>query len=180
MWENWPASQEILFLPALTMTYIFTWFRWKSQQLNSAPHHPSLLNLPSRRGWMTHLILPGTNFLLHPRCQYPLKKQKNEWVYPDFYHFCTPILVGRGDNLQLFISPLLKYEEWLYNIIDDKNYEINSLEPSYRGLKITHTPIGTCRNSKNENTFIIIIHFSHNQSKIKILFWLWEKCVPMN
>ena len=37
--------------------------------------------------------------------------------------------VGRGDNLQLFISPLLKYEGWLYNIIDDKKFEINSLEP---------------------------------------------------
>ena len=44
------------------------------------------------------------------------------------------IEVGRGDNLQLFISPLLKYEGWLYNIIDDKNFEINSLEPPlYRG-----------------------------------------------
>ena len=39
--------------------------------------------------------------------------------------------VGRGDNLQLFISPLLKYEEWLYNIIDDKVYEINSLELNF-------------------------------------------------
>ena len=50
-------------------------------------------------------------------------------------------LVGRGDNLQLFICPLLKYEEWLYNIIDDKNFEINSLEPPCTGgLKIPHTP----------------------------------------
>ena len=58
--------------------------------------------------------------------------------------------VGRGDNLQLFISPLLKYEEWLYNIIDDKNFEINSLEPPCTGgLKIPHTPMGTCRNAKN-------------------------------
>ena len=31
-----------------------------------------------------------------------------------------PLLVGRCDNLQLFIFPLLKYEELLYNIIDDK------------------------------------------------------------
>ena len=50
--------------------------------------------------------------------------------------------VGRGDNLQLFISPLLTYEEWLYNIIDDKNFEINSLEPPCTGgLKIPRTPI---------------------------------------
>ena len=63
--------------------------------------------------------------------------------------------VGRGDNLQLFISPLLKYEEWLCNIIDDTNFEINSLEPPCTGgLKIQHTPIimiGTCQNAKNEN-----------------------------
>ena len=37
------------------------------------------------------------------------------------------LLVGSGDNLQPFISPLLKYEEWLYNIIDDNNFEISSL-----------------------------------------------------
>ena len=62
------------------------------------------------------------------------------------------LVVGRGDNLQLLISPLLKYEEWLYNIIDDKNFEINSQEPPCTGgLKIPHTPIGTCRNAKNEN-----------------------------
>ena len=53
------------------------------------------------------------------------------------------IMVGRGDNLQLFISPLLEYEEWLYNFIDDKNFEINS-------LKIPHTPIVICRNTKNK------------------------------
>ena len=58
------------------------------------------------------------------------------------------LIVGRGDNLQLLISPLLKYEEWLYNIID-KNFEINSLEPHCTGgLKIPHTPIGTCINAK--------------------------------
>ena len=63
-----------------------------------------------------------------------------------------PPLLGRGDNLQLFISPLLKYEEWLYNIIDDKNFKINSLEPPCTGgLKIPHTPMGTCRNAKNYN-----------------------------
>ena len=61
--------------------------------------------------------------------------------------------IGRGDNLQLFISPLLKYEEWLYNVTDDKNFEINSLEPPCTGvLKILHTLIGTCRNAKNENS----------------------------
>ena len=65
--------------------------------------------------------------------------------------FCMVLLlVGRGDNLQLFISPLLKYEGCLYNIIDDKNFEINSLEPPCTGgLKIPHTPMGTCRNAKN-------------------------------
>ena len=58
--------------------------------------------------------------------------------------------VGRGDNLQLFISLLLKYEGWLYNIRDDKNFEINSLEPPlYRGSENSTTPIGTCRNAKN-------------------------------
>ena len=62
------------------------------------------------------------------------------------------LVVGRGDNLQLFISPLLKYEGWLYNIRDDKNFEINSLEPPCTGgLKIPHTPMGTCRNAKNKN-----------------------------
>ena len=40
----------------------------------------------------------------------------------------------RGDNLQLFNSPLLKYEGWLFNIIDDKNFEINSLEPPVQGV----------------------------------------------
>ena len=54
----------------------------------------------------------------------------------------TLLLVVRGDNLQLFISPLLKYEGWLYNIIADKNFEINSLEcPFTGGLKIRHTPM---------------------------------------
>ena len=53
--------------------------------------------------------------------------------------------------LQLFISPLLKYEEWVYNIIDDNNFEITSLEPLYRDIKIPPAPIGTCRNEKNEN-----------------------------
>ena len=62
------------------------------------------------------------------------------------------LLVGRGDNLQLFIFPLLKCEEWLYNIIDDKNFEINSLEPPCTGVWRFHmTPMGTCRNAKNEN-----------------------------
>ena len=65
---------------------------------------------------------------------------------------CKVALVGRGDNLQLFISPLLKYEGYLYNIIDDKNFEINSLEPPVPGgLKIPHTPMGTYRNAKIKN-----------------------------
>ena len=36
------------------------------------------------------------------------------------------IRLGRGDNSQLFISQLLKYEGWLYNVMDDKKIEINS------------------------------------------------------
>ena len=69
---------------------------------------------------------------------------------PSVSLFQIPLLLGRGDNLQLFISPLLKYEGWLYNIIDDKNFEINSLEPPCTGgLNIPHTPMGTCRNAKN-------------------------------
>ena len=43
--------------------------------------------------------------------------------------------LGRGDNLQLFISILLKYEEWLYNTIDDKNFE-----PHVQGVWRFHTP----------------------------------------
>ena len=39
-----------------------------------------------------------------------------------FDRISESLLVERGDNLQLFISPLLKYEEWLYNIIDDKKF----------------------------------------------------------
>ena len=67
----------------------------------------------------------------------PITKQEIKWA-------CM--------NLQLFISPLLKYEGWLYNIINDKNFEISSLEPPCTGgLKIPHTPMGTCRNAKNEN-----------------------------
>ena len=48
------------------------------------------------------------------------------------------LIVGMGDNLQLFISPLLKKEEWLYNIIDDKIFEINSLEPPVQGVWKLH------------------------------------------
>ena len=61
------------------------------------------------------------------------------------------LLIGRGDNLQLFISPLLKYEGSLYNIIDDKNFEINSWEPPVQGVwKFhIHPAMGTCRNAKN-------------------------------
>ena len=38
----------------------------------------------------------------------------------------------RGDNLQLFIFPLLEYEKWLYNIIDEKNFKFTGT-PLYRG-----------------------------------------------
>ena len=55
---------------------------------------------------------------------------------------CSGLKVGKGDNLQLFISPLLKYEGWLYNIIDDKNFEITSLEPLYRGSENSTYPHG--------------------------------------
>ena len=62
---------------------------------------------------------------------------------------CSGLKVGKGDNLQLFISLLLKYEGWLYNIIDDKNFESSSLEPPCTGgLKIPHIPMGTCRTAK--------------------------------
>ena len=89
-------------------------------------------------------------------------------------------LIGKGDNLQLFISPLLKYEEWLYNIIDDKNFEINSLElPCTGGLKIPHTPIGTCRNEKKWNRILnlilIVVKICSNDLKKKKTprsFWL--------
>ena len=77
-------------------------------------------------------------------------------------------VIGRGDNLQLFISPLLKYEGWLYNIVDDKNFEINSLEPPCTGgLKIPHTPIGTSRNAKNEilNFVLIVVKMCSNELK---------------
>ena len=56
-------------------------------------------------------------------------------------HLTPVLLVGRGDNLQLFISPLLKYEGWLYNIIDDKSFEINSLEPPVQGVWKFHIPL---------------------------------------
>ena len=57
-------------------------------------------------------------------------------------------LIGTGDNLQLFVSPLLNYEEWLYKTIDDTNFEINLLEPNVQGSEDSHIPIGTCRNEK--------------------------------
>ena len=54
--------------------------------------------------------------------------------YPfELAFFISLLLLGRGDILQLFISPYLKYEEWLYNITCDKNFEINSLEPPVQG-----------------------------------------------
>ena len=73
------------------------------------------------------------------------------------------ILLGRGDNLQLFISPHLKYEGWLYNIIDDRNFEINSLEPPCTGgLKIPHTPLG---NEKILNFVLIVVNKCSNELK---------------
>ena len=78
------------------------------------------------------------------------------------------MVVERSDNLQLFISPLLKYEGWLYNIIDDNNFEINSLEPpSTGGLKIPHTPMGTCRNAKIKilNFVLIVVNICSSELK---------------
>ena len=68
------------------------------------------------------------------------------------------LVEGRGEN-DLCISPLLKYKEWLYNIIDDKKFEINSLEPPCtEGLKTPHTPIGTCLNAKLKFlNFVLIV-----------------------
>ena len=76
--------------------------------------------------------------------------------------------VGRGDNLQLFISPLLNHEEWLYNIIDDKKFEINSLEPPCTGgLKIPHTTIGTWRNAKMKILNFVLIVVKMCSSELK-------------
>ena len=53
----------------------------------------------------------------------------------EFFWFCefTLLLLRRGDNSQLF-SLLLRYEGCLYNVMDDKEIEINSQEPTlYRG-----------------------------------------------
>ena len=77
-------------------------------------------------------------------------------------------MVGRGDNLQLFISPLLKYEGWLYNIIDDKNFEINSLEPPCTGsLKIPHTLWGPVEIQKFKilNFVLIVVKMCSNELK---------------
>ena len=80
------------------------------------------------------------------------EKEVLRTVHPRTPLFRYVLPVRRGDNLQLFISPLLRYEGWLNNIIDDKNFEINSLEtPCTGGLKIPYTPMGTCRNAWNEN-----------------------------
>ena len=72
------------------------------------------------------------------------------------------VKVGRGDNTQLFISPVLEYEGWWYNVMDDKNFEIDSQEPPWGYQEFT-CPIETCRKCKN--------------MRISILFWLWYKCV---
>ena len=74
--------------------------------------------------------------------------------------------MGRGDNLQPFISPLLKYEEWLYNIIDDKNVEINSLEPHYTGGSEDSTyQIGTLEMQKMKflNFVLIVVKMYSNK-----------------
>ena len=74
-------------------------------------------------------------------------------------------LLRRGYNLQLLICTLLKYKEWLYNIIDDKKFEINSMKPQlYRGCEDSTYPTGICRNAKNENFDFFFFFFG---------FWLW-------
>ena len=70
----------------------------------------------------------------------------NFWIFVRFSIGLHSVLlirlfigVGRGDYSQLFISPLLKYEGWLYNVMDDKNFEIISQEPPCTGgLKSSH------------------------------------------
>ena len=54
--------------------------------------------------------------------------------------YCSPI-VGRGDNLQLFISPLLKYEGGLYNITDDKILKSIHWNPPVQGVWRFHIPL---------------------------------------
>ena len=95
-------------------------------------------------------------------------------LYTAFYS--ALLKIGRGDNLQLFISPLLKYEGWLYNIIDDKNFEINSLDPPVQGVWIFHIPpwgpvemqkmkilnfvlivVKMCSNELKRTTYVILI-----------------------
>ena len=51
-----------------------------------------------------------------------------------------PLLIGRGDNLQLFISPLLKYEEWLYNIQMMKILISIHWNPPVQGVWRFHVP----------------------------------------
>ena len=78
------------------------------------------------------------------------------------------LLIGRGDNLQLFISPLLKYEGWLCNIIDNNNFEINSLEPPCTGgLKTPHTPIIPVEMQKMKilNFVLIVVKMCSNELK---------------
>ena len=72
-------------------------------------------------------------------------KQGSMWIhvkglkitdFPEKYS----LKVGRGDNLQLFISPLLKYEGWLYNVIDDKILKSIHWNPPVQGVWKFHIP----------------------------------------
>ena len=64
--------------------------------------------------------------------------------------------IREGGNSQLSISPLLKCEGWLYNVMDSKNFEINSQEPPCTGgLRNLHAPIETCRKYKNMKIWIL-------------------------
>ena len=59
-----------------------------------------------------------------------------------------------------YLFPHFPYFIWLCNIIDDKNFEFNSLEPPpppprTGGLKTPHAPTETCRNAKKWKFWIL-------------------------
>ena len=74
------------------------------------------------------------------------------------------LVLGRGDNSQLFISPLLKYEGWFYIVMDDKKwFGINSQEPPAQGIWKVPIPPEPCRKCENPGrkyehlNFILIV-----------------------
>ena len=141
----WLYPRIILFKSHKNMSkYVDTvsFFFFKNLNHRSLTHRwPLTPNLLRSHVWLYPRIIVSKSHVGIHQCM---------WIQWSILQNTSYILLGRGDNLQLFISRLLKYEEWLYNIIDDKNFEINSLEPPCTGgLKIPHTPMGTCRNAKN-------------------------------